>query len=1167
MNDNKKRAFVFKEILDMNVDIACIQETHCALSEMDKWKAEWTGESHWNRGTSHARGVATLFRPGFHGKVTEEQMDFNGRILILTIEYDNNIFKLANVYAPNTEDKMECNYFFEEVHQDLSPEHLNILCGDHNMVEDIYLDRTGGNPREKHTWGIDALREMKTTYSLFDPWRYRFPNKKQYTRVAPGEAVKSRLDRFYITNTLLPLLNSVDILPFVWSDHDIVLMNVTLPKSTPRGPNFWKLNVSLLEDKHYKDMISEFWREWRTRKDEYQNLQKWWDFGKIRVRTLTIDYATWKNREKRKEKRELLKTLREERQRETENIETITKIRQDLRTLAEKEAGKMFISTKMAALEHGEKPTKYFFDLLKKTQTKNSLSEIYVENPDGTKTTTSDPGKILKESTEFYKKLYTAEMLTSRQEQQNVLAQMDSTLSEELRQALTVPFTKKELREALWDTKANKTPGYDGIPYDFYKMFWSDLEDDFLQLLNFSLNDEKRLSNSQMHAIISLLYKSGDNKDLKNWRPISLLCCDYKIIAKILANRLKNTLSSIIHGEQTCAVPGRDIHANLFLTRDIIQYTEQKGIKGYILTVDQEKAFDKVDRELLFQICEKLGIGNIMIDWIRVLYNNTSSALQVNGFIGERFKTTRGIRQGCPLSAILFVIYSEFFGTLVRNDPKIIGLNLPGTKDKITLSQYADDNVFFLSSRTNLIHVFSLLDRYRQLTGSNIKASKTAALCLGGQTPQLCGQEINWRNNDGLETLGITFFTDPLRTINYNWTKTCDELKQEITTAQKRDLSFRGKVLFLSSMILAGAWFLATIYSPPPWVATSLYRVLFAYLWGEGKMEAIKRETILQPKDKGGLGLDQPIKKSIALRTKYFHQVVNENCNLKWVFLARYYTGFQIARLKEEWGFLRNNLVPKPDKDISPQFYSDIVNFLRTTDITKLEWNTRYIYNAQIAKNPHIPKAVNIWPTLRTIQYAWPNTWENCHYSQSPGKYQELHYKILHLALPTRESMARWKARGATNPHCMSCRETNQNIVETHLHIFVECKQAYNMWKLVEPIIQLLQPDKPTQCFYLIMGIYQPGVPMQMKKLIATVVQLTLHQIWLNRNIVSMDKKRPDLRTSLNKIKTVTANIVTNIYRKMRDGNNLVNFRKNYCDNNKLITLDITRGLKCNFPT
>ena len=123
------------------------------------------------------------------------------------------------------------------------------------------------------------------------------------------------------------------------------------------------------------------------------------------------------------------------------------------------------------------------------------------------------------------------------------------------------------------------------------------------------------------------------------------------------------------------------------------------------------------------------------------------------------------------------------------------------------------------------------------------------------------------------------------------------------------------------------------------------------------------------------------------------------------------------------------------------------------------------------------------------------------------------------------------------------------------------------MWKLVEPIIQLLQPDRPTQCFYLLMGIYQPGVPMQMKKLIATVVQLTLHQIWLNRNIVSMDKKRPDLLTSLNKIKTVTANIVATIYRKMRDGNNLVNFRKNYCDNNKLITLDTARGLKCNFPT
>ena len=101
-------------------------------------------------------------------------------------------------------------------------------------------------------------------------------------------------------------------------------------------------------------------------------------------------------------------------------------------------------------------------------------------------------------------------------------------------------------------------------------------------------------------AIITLLPKNDKKENLKNWSPISLLCSDYKILTKTLSNRIKPTL------EQTCEIPNRSIFSNLFTIREIINHSNTKNISSFIISVDQEKAFDKVDREFLYQIMRKL---------------------------------------------------------------------------------------------------------------------------------------------------------------------------------------------------------------------------------------------------------------------------------------------------------------------------------------------------------------------------------------------------------------------------------------------------------------------------------------------------------------------------------------------------------------------------------
>ena len=154
-----------------------------------------------------------------------------------------------------------------------------------------------------------------------------------------------------------------------------------------------------------------------------------------------------------------------------------------------------------------------------------------------------------------------------------------------------------------------------------------------------------------MHqAIITIIAKKGDLNQQKYWRPISLLSVDYKILTKILSNRLKTILPHIISEEQNCSVPRRTIFNNLFLIRDTIKFSKEKNIKFYLSQIDQEKAFDKVDHDFLYKTMEKMGFWNTFIKFIQILYKNNTSIIINNGFVSPLVHLRRGLKQGCPLS-------------------------------------------------------------------------------------------------------------------------------------------------------------------------------------------------------------------------------------------------------------------------------------------------------------------------------------------------------------------------------------------------------------------------------------------------------------------------------------------------------------------------------------
>lgn len=136
----------------------------------------------------------------------------------------------------------------------------------------------------------------------------------------------------------------------------------------------------------------------------------------------------------------------------------------------------------------------------------------------------------------------------------------------------------------------------------------------------------------------------------KNWRPISLLCVDYTIISKLLANRMQIVLEKIIDGNQYCSVPGRSIVQCNMLIRDIMFYVNSSDKEAAFLKLDWHKAFDLVNINFYLNVICKIRFDDRFVGWIQMLYNNAESAICINNFLGKFFSISRSVRQGCHLA-------------------------------------------------------------------------------------------------------------------------------------------------------------------------------------------------------------------------------------------------------------------------------------------------------------------------------------------------------------------------------------------------------------------------------------------------------------------------------------------------------------------------------------
>ena len=492
-----------------------------------------------------------------------------------------------------------------------------------------------------------------------------------------------------------------------------------------------------------------------------------------------------------------------------------------------------------------KKNSSYFLSLEKQKQKSKVISQLQIGNE-----TTQEHKVIMNELHKFYSNLYKDTPIVEN-ETPNTFFENDTPKLTAIDQITCEGMiTEKECVDALKQMSNNKTPGLDGFPAEFYKFFWSDLKHIILDSYNYAYN-KGELSLDQKRGIITLIPKK--NKDrlfIKNWRPIALLSVDYKILAKILANRLKKVIHKIINTDQTGYIKGRYIGENIRLIKDVITYLNVKDKAGILCLIDFEKAFDTVKWNFIKKALKAFNFGPSFIKWVDILYKNPETAVLNNGYQTPYFKPQKGVRQGCPLSAYLFIIAVELLAIKIRNSPNIKGILIDNTEVKI--SQMADDTTVFLNDIDSIKYLFDLMEMFQ--TSSGLKANLEKTKFYNISPNRISDDEtsnINFEKTP-IQLLGLTITNDKKIDIEENFNPRLRGIENILKHWSRRKLSLKGKITIINSLAMSQIVYPATNLDVPSDFLEKLHKIFYNFLW-DGKRSKIAAKTIENTISTGGL--------------------------------------------------------------------------------------------------------------------------------------------------------------------------------------------------------------------------------------------------------------------------------------------------------------------------
>ena len=340
----------------------------------------------------------------------------------------------------------------------------------------------------------------------------------------------SRIDYWLVSSSVTSSISKTTIVSAPLTDHAAITLKINTIDAE-RGPGFWKMNIEVLNSELFENTFKTFWQTWEKSIDKYVDKRQWWEITKIKIKELSIEVAKKLSKERNIKLSQLIKKLDIEKNKSCPNQEIIKALENEHNEMWQNKCNGARIRARIQQYEDGEKSTKFFFSQEKI----RSRSKLWHQIKDKNGKIKTGINNILEEQYKFYSELMSSEGW-NRESAQKLLGNVDKTITKEELELCEKNITKLELKQAMKALKLGKSPGFDSIPSEFYKKFWREIETCFLQVVE-EIEEADELCFTMYRGVICLLFKQGDRDDICNWRPITLLNTDYKLLA-IIANNL-----------------------------------------------------------------------------------------------------------------------------------------------------------------------------------------------------------------------------------------------------------------------------------------------------------------------------------------------------------------------------------------------------------------------------------------------------------------------------------------------------------------------------------------------------------------------------------------------------------------------------------------------------
>ncbi|XP_028549034.1 uncharacterized protein LOC114579204 [Dendrobium catenatum] len=507
---------------------------------------------------------------------------------------------------------------------------------------------------------------------------------------------------------------------------------------------------------------------------------------------------------------------------------------------------------KVKWITQGEDDLKFLYSKINVTKNYNKIKAI--SNDQGTYSTQADIAKVF---INHFKTLFNSP--APNQLGRDILA--GNLIPAHITSSLLAPVTMEEIKNIVFTGNSNTAPGPDGYTFDFYKSTWSVIQLQLFRAVT-SFFNTGYMPNQVKATVIALVPKKPHANNVKNYRPIALCNVLYKIIAKIIANRMKLVMPLIIHSSQGGFIHKRIISDNILLAADILGTFNIKDKHKYLCAkFDITKSFDTVSRDFLYKLLEAKGFPNMFINWIKACTSNIHFSIFINGVLEGYFNSTSGIRQGYPLSPYLFSIIMDVLSSIL--DHAVSNNTFQPIKAGncfVSHLMFADDLLVFGSATTRNAHsINSILQEFAGSTGLKVNPLKSSILISKNtiEAEDICNTLNIHQSLSSITYLGIPIF--------YKKLKICDfqPLLQKITTHldgwKARTFSLAGRIQFIKFTIAntLAYWIRGSIIPKICCItiARKCSRFTFYGKIKEKKLMTISWNKTCCPKIKGGLGI------------------------------------------------------------------------------------------------------------------------------------------------------------------------------------------------------------------------------------------------------------------------------------------------------------------------